>query len=143
MTVLIGFDGHVAPAGCAVPTYRARRHAVEAAQIRLARSGQFAFQESIVLTTRSKRKGRQQRPGTVLVTTGIKKGSKKGPEQLKKAQFRHPSMWSTQCLRAVPLQIIATTYNRPEMLAMALTKYSKIKKSFKKKVALQSVRSRK
>ncbi|CAE7362549.1 RPL28, partial [Symbiodinium microadriaticum] len=40
--------------------------------------------ESIVLTTRSKRKGRQQRPGTVLVTTGIKKGSKKGPEQLKK-----------------------------------------------------------
>ncbi|CAE7942355.1 Rpl28 [Symbiodinium necroappetens] len=78
--------------------------------------------ESIVLTTRSKRKGRQQRPGTVLVTTGIKKGSKKGPEQLKK--------------------IIATTYNRPEMLAMALTKYSKIKKSFKKKVALQSASGR-
>ena len=75
MTVLIGFDGHVAPAGCAVPTYRAGRHAEEAAQIRLARSGQFAFQESIVLTTRSKRKGRQQRPGTVLVTTGIKKGA--------------------------------------------------------------------
>ncbi|CAE7413925.1 Rpl28 [Symbiodinium natans] len=79
--------------------------------------------ESIVLTTRSKRKGRQQRPGTVLVTTGIKKGAKKGPAQLKK--------------------IIAQTYNRPELLEMALAKYAKIKRSFKKKVALQSVRSRK
>ncbi|CAE7832974.1 RPL28 [Symbiodinium sp. CCMP2592] len=108
--------------------------------------------ESIVLTTRSKRKGRQQRPGTVLVTTGIKKGaaslqsrsdvvaasaspgSKKGPEQLKKAQFP----LSFNVLDTAPLQIIATTYNRPDMLAMALAKYSKIKKSFKKKVALQS-----
>ncbi|CAE7426863.1 Rpl28 [Symbiodinium pilosum] len=79
--------------------------------------------ESIVLTTRSKRASRQQRPGTVLTTTGIKKGKKKGPEQLKK--------------------IIAATYNRPELLEMALVKYSKIKRSFKKKVALQSVRGRK
>ena len=65
----------------------------------------YVCQESIVLTTRSKRKGRQQRPGTVLVTTGIKKGAavsllgtrpqrcvlfvagaKKGPAQLKKVQ---------------------------------------------------------
>ena len=60
--------------------------------------------------------------GTMMRLHEFLPGSKKGPEQLKKAQFRHPSMWSTQCLRAVPLQIIATTYNRPEMLAMALTK---------------------
>ncbi|CAK9089865.1 unnamed protein product [Durusdinium trenchii] len=40
--------------------------------------------ESIVLTTRSKRESRQYRPGVVLVTTGIKKGKKQGPEQLKK-----------------------------------------------------------
>ncbi|CAK9089863.1 unnamed protein product [Durusdinium trenchii] len=43
--------------------------------------------ESIVLTTRSKRESRQYRPGVVLVTTGIKKGKKQGPEQLKKARF--------------------------------------------------------
>ena len=79
--------------------------------------------ESIVLTTRSKRKGRQQRPGSVLVTTGIEKGKKKRPEQLKK--------------------IIASTYDRPELLELALVKYAKIRKSFKKKVALQLVRGRK
>mmetsp|Transcript_29347 Transcript_29347/g.35991 ORF Transcript_29347/g.35991 Transcript_29347/m.35991 type:complete len:146 (+) Transcript_29347:62-499(+) len=69
--------------------------------------------ESIVLTTRSKRDSRQHRPGVVLVTTGIKKGKKQGPEQLKK--------------------IIGATWNRPELLDMALKKYKKIKQSFRKK----------
>lgn len=69
--------------------------------------------ESIVLTTRSKRSSRQYRPGAVLVTTGIKKGKKQGPEQLKK--------------------IIGSTWNRPELLETALKKYQKIKQSFKKR----------
>mmetsp|Transcript_85511 Transcript_85511/g.135598 ORF Transcript_85511/g.135598 Transcript_85511/m.135598 type:complete len:138 (+) Transcript_85511:79-492(+) len=69
--------------------------------------------ESIILTTRSKRSSRQYRPGAVLVTTGIKKGKKQGPEQLKK--------------------IIGSTWNRPELLETALKKYQKIKQSFKKR----------
>ncbi|CAJ1349071.1 unnamed protein product [Effrenium voratum] len=68
--------------------------------------------ESIVLTTRAKRASRQYRPGTVLSKTGIKKGKKQGPEQLKK--------------------IIAKSWNRPELLDLALKKYKKIKTSFKK-----------
>ncbi|CAL1145490.1 unnamed protein product [Cladocopium goreaui] len=69
--------------------------------------------ESIVLTTRSKKESRQYRPGVMLVTTGIKKGKKQGPEQLKK--------------------IIGATWNRPELLDMALKKYKKIKQSFRKR----------
>eukprot|EP00438_Fugacium_kawagutii_P036005 Skav228971 [mRNA] locus=scaffold671:151563:152895:+ [translate_table: standard] len=78
-------------------------------------SGLASKKESIVLTTRSKRTSRMYRPGAVLVTTGIKKGKKKGPEQLKK--------------------IIGSTWNRPELLQMALKKYQKIKQSFRKRKA--------
>eukprot|EP00435_Cladocopium_sp_Y103_P051158 s205_g15.t2 len=77
--------------------------------------------ESIVLTTRSKRSSRQYRPGAVLVTTGIKKGKKQGPEQLKK--------------------IIGTTWNRPELLETALKKYQKIKQSFKKRKDMDTLKN--
>mmetsp|Transcript_1374 Transcript_1374/g.1847 ORF Transcript_1374/g.1847 Transcript_1374/m.1847 type:complete len:141 (+) Transcript_1374:62-484(+) len=75
--------------------------------------GKTQKKESIILTTRPKRVSRMYRPGSVLVTTGIKKGKKQGPEQLKK--------------------IIGSTWNRPELLEMALKKYQKIKQSFKKR----------
>eukprot|EP00913_Durusdinium_trenchii_P009987 g9373.t1 len=57
---------------------------------------------------------RQYRPGVVLVTTGIKKGKKQGPEQLKK--------------------IIGAAWNRPELLEMALKKYKKIKQKLDRKL---------
>ncbi|CAJ1449778.1 unnamed protein product [Effrenium voratum] len=66
--------------------------------------------ESIVLTMRSQKFCKQFRPKAVLTSTGIKKGKKQGPEQLKK--------------------IVASAYNRPELLEMALKKYKKTRWGF-------------
>mmetsp|Transcript_15131 Transcript_15131/g.24093 ORF Transcript_15131/g.24093 Transcript_15131/m.24093 type:complete len:142 (+) Transcript_15131:89-514(+) len=80
--------------------------------------------ETIIMTTKSKKASRALRPGSLLQQTGIKKGPKKGIAQLKKA--------------------IEANFNRRDLAALALTKYNKIRQSFKKnKVAVKSRRSKK
>mmetsp|Transcript_50741 Transcript_50741/g.91378 ORF Transcript_50741/g.91378 Transcript_50741/m.91378 type:complete len:144 (-) Transcript_50741:78-509(-) len=69
--------------------------------------------ESIILTTKSKKTSRSLRPVTILQQTGIKKGAKKGVAQLKK--------------------VMEAGFYRQDLMSLALTKYTKIKQSFKKR----------
>eukprot|EP00442_Polarella_glacialis_P048430 CAMPEP_0115094122 /NCGR_PEP_ID=MMETSP0227-20121206/28093_1 /TAXON_ID=89957 /ORGANISM="Polarella glacialis, Strain CCMP 1383" /LENGTH=171 /DNA_ID=CAMNT_0002486911 /DNA_START=61 /DNA_END=574 /DNA_ORIENTATION=+ len=69
--------------------------------------------ESIILTTKSKKTSRSYRPSGLLLQTGIKKGPKKGIAQLKK--------------------VMEAGFYRQDLMSLALAKYSKIKRSFKKK----------
>merc|ERR1711862_462114 len=55
---------------------------------------------------------RSSKPGKVLYKSGIKKSAKKGPAQVEKAAM--------------------TGYYRPDLKALAVKKYLKIKQSFKK-----------
>ncbi|CAE8589256.1 unnamed protein product [Polarella glacialis] len=69
--------------------------------------------ESIILTTKSKKTSRSYRPRGILLETGIKKGPKKGLAQLKK--------------------VMEAGFYRQDLMSLALTKYTKIKQSFKKR----------
>eukprot|EP00933_Yihiella_yeosuensis_P063476 TRINITY_DN66639_c0_g1_i1.p2 TRINITY_DN66639_c0_g1~~TRINITY_DN66639_c0_g1_i1.p2 ORF type:complete len:150 (-),score=48.23 TRINITY_DN66639_c0_g1_i1:96-545(-) len=68
--------------------------------------------DAVILTTRSRKDEKLYQPRKFLVETGLPKCSKKGTEKLKKA--------------------IAGKYNRQDLLDLALTKYQKIRTSFKK-----------
>merc|ERR1712151_1084098 len=69
--------------------------------------------ESIVLTTRHTKDEKAVQPENMLLDMGLKKEAKKGLEQLAKAMD-------------------GRNYRR-DLLALATTKYGKIRKSFKKK----------
>eukprot|EP00933_Yihiella_yeosuensis_P071439 TRINITY_DN79645_c0_g1_i1.p2 TRINITY_DN79645_c0_g1~~TRINITY_DN79645_c0_g1_i1.p2 ORF type:complete len:150 (+),score=30.61 TRINITY_DN79645_c0_g1_i1:79-528(+) len=68
--------------------------------------------DTIIVTTRSRKGEKLYQPRKFLAETGLPKCSKKGVEKLKKT--------------------IAGKYNRQDLLDLALTKYSKIRQSFKK-----------
>ncbi|CAE8649488.1 unnamed protein product [Polarella glacialis] len=76
-------------------------------------SGLANKKESIILTTKSKKTSRSYRPRGILLETGIKKGPKKGLAQLKK--------------------VMEAGFYRQDLMSLALTKYTKIKQSFKKR----------
>uniref|UniRef100_A0A7S2J2U4 Ribosomal eL28/Mak16 domain-containing protein n=1 Tax=Zooxanthella nutricula TaxID=1333877 RepID=A0A7S2J2U4_9DINO len=69
--------------------------------------------ETIILTSSHKKGSRLQRPGSRLLTTGLKKQAKKGLAQVDK--------------------IVDAGFYRRDLLAIAKTKYDKVRASFKKK----------
>merc|ERR1712060_684794 len=69
--------------------------------------------ESVVLTTRHAKASRSARPQSMLLTTGLKKDSKKGLASLAK--------------------VIDGKFYRKDLLALAQAKYTKVMASFKKK----------
>eukprot|EP00427_Karlodinium_veneficum_P024440 CAMPEP_0169118128 /NCGR_PEP_ID=MMETSP1015-20121227/30830_1 /TAXON_ID=342587 /ORGANISM="Karlodinium micrum, Strain CCMP2283" /LENGTH=141 /DNA_ID=CAMNT_0009180865 /DNA_START=64 /DNA_END=489 /DNA_ORIENTATION=+ len=80
--------------------------------------------ESIVLTTRHKKGSRSARPGSMLLKNGLNKNEKKGLAALDK--------------------VMDAGFYRRDLLDLAKVKYSKVKKSFKKKkVVVKSRRSSK
>jgi len=80
------------------------------AELETAKTGQ---KEAIILTTKTKKGSRTQRPKSILLETGIKKQDKKGLEQVAK--------------------IMDAGFYRRDLLQLAKTKYEKVKASFKKK----------
>merc|ERR1711862_638217 len=68
--------------------------------------------QTVVVVKRSSKPGKARKPGMVLYKSGIKKSAKKGPAQVEKAAM--------------------TGYYRPDLKALAVKKYLKIKQSFKK-----------
>eukprot|EP00446_Apocalathium_sp_SHHI-4_P067036 CAMPEP_0177538352 /NCGR_PEP_ID=MMETSP0369-20130122/58333_1 /TAXON_ID=447022 ORGANISM="Scrippsiella hangoei-like, Strain SHHI-4" /NCGR_SAMPLE_ID=MMETSP0369 /ASSEMBLY_ACC=CAM_ASM_000364 /LENGTH=137 /DNA_ID=CAMNT_0019021161 /DNA_START=15 /DNA_END=424 /DNA_ORIENTATION=+ len=69
--------------------------------------------ESIMMTTSHKKASRHARPGSILLSTGVKKSSKKGLAQISKA--------------------LEGGFYRRDLMEVARAKYVKVKTSFKKK----------